>query len=161
MTVDKSAVVLAVRAALDDELRSLVAAASMALDEATSEESKAENKYDTRSLEASYLAGAQSERALALKQVIAFWNVFQPRAYIADTPIGAGALVQVEDERGARWCLLAPSGGGRRVTVDGVEVTVVDLRTPLGRALVGAVEGDEVEVGTPQGVRWLEVVAVG
>ena len=51
----KTAVIAAVRNALEAELRALVAAASLALDEATSEESKAENKYDTRSLKASYL----------------------------------------------------------------------------------------------------------
>ena len=156
----KTAVIAAVHTALEAELRALVAAASLALDEATSEESKAENKYDTRSLEASYLAGAQSERTLALKQVIAFWNVFQPRDYSDDQPIGVGALVGLADARGERWCLLAPSGGGRRVSVDGREITVVDPRTPLGRALVGAAEGDEVEVRTPQGLRALEVTSV-
>ena len=50
-------------AALTSELDGYKRSARSAHEEATSEQSKAENKYDTRGLEAAYLAGAQSRQA--------------------------------------------------------------------------------------------------
>ena len=46
-------------------------AALHAHEAATHGESKAEDQYDTRGLEASYLAGAQSRRAMELEEALA------------------------------------------------------------------------------------------
>lgn len=50
------AVAHALHALLAADLRGVEAMARLASDEATSEDNRAENKFDTRSLEASYLA---------------------------------------------------------------------------------------------------------
>src|SRR4051812_31278987 len=60
MEMTKEELVKAIIAKLNHNLGILERAARAAHAEATHESSKAENKYDTRGLEASYLAGGQS-----------------------------------------------------------------------------------------------------
>jgi transcription elongation GreA/GreB family factor len=110
----------------------------MAIDEATSPESKAENKYDTRSLESSYLAAGQGARLVELRRLIS----------VLELPDRQFHLVRVGRAAPGRWYLLLPEGGGRRVTVGGDEVTVITPESPLGASLAGAEEGDEVAAGT-------------
>ncbi len=52
---------------IDLQLQQAVESAQQTIEAATHEENKPENKYDTRGLEASYLARAQSERVIDLK----------------------------------------------------------------------------------------------
>ena len=116
----RPAVVRALQAELHAELAAVLANAKAAYDEATHAESKAENQYDTRSLEASYLAAGQAERVAALRRLVAFHDALDPDVEAAETPVGHGSLVALEDEQGAlRWCFVAPDGGGRAVTVEG------------------------------------------
>ena len=121
------------------ELEHLEQVHEQALDEATSAESKAENKYDTRSLEASYLARGQAERILALRREVAFFQ----RA--SEQPQGP-PLLAVEEEDRTRWFLLAPLGGGRRVEIQHETVFVLTPQSPLGRQLVDAWEDDEIQL---------------
>ena len=60
---------------IERELAILKKAAKDTADYATDSENKPENKYDTRGLEASYLAGAQAQRVSEMQDVlIAFRN---------------------------------------------------------------------------------------
>jgi transcription elongation factor GreA len=59
----------------------------------------------------------------------------------ADGAVGVGSKVELEDEQGARMKVEISSVGG------------VSPDSPLGRALLGASAGDEVEVDAPSG-RW-------
>lgn len=146
MQPDKHAVREALLAALREDVGSLERLHGMALDEATGAESKAENKYDTRSLEASYLAAGQGARLLDLRQLLAAVEGWEVR------PAGDAAavfdLVAVGLNAPGAWLLLAPSGGGRRVRVAGADVLLVTPDAPLGRAVLGARADDEVEVTT-------------
>lgn len=155
--MDRSVVVAAVRAHLASDLAGVLANAEAAISEATHTESKAENKYDTRGLEASYLAAGASRRIAGLRQQLAFFEVMKD-------PTGAriqvGSLVCLEDEQGARWCFVVPGSGGGTVDVDGAGVALVSATSPLGRAMVGSEEGDAVAWETPRGPRELEVVEV-
>jgi hypothetical protein len=93
-------------ARLQSELDMLTRAAMATHAEATDEENKAEDKYDTRGLEASYLAHGQSkaaeETALALSQ----FQALTLRDFAAHEPISLGALVSP-----CRW---HRDRGGRR-----------------------------------------------
>ncbi|NCG19852.1 MAG: transcription elongation factor GreAB [Rhodobacterales bacterium] len=160
MSPAKPKVLAAIVAALDLELRSLVKATELALDEATNAETKPENKYDTRGLEASYLAGAQSERLLVLKQRVRFYGVFQAPDFTEDDPIRLGALVCLENDDGVRWVFMGPEGGGLTLDVDDHRVVVLSPRAPLGCALVGRRVGDGVKIWSPKGPRFWEIVEV-
>ena len=71
MTPDfKQKILAKLREKLEAEMQVMISAALIAREDATHEESKAEDKYDTRGLEASYLAGAQAKRAAELQRII-------------------------------------------------------------------------------------------
>jgi transcription elongation GreA/GreB family factor len=157
--MSKAAVLAAIRDVLAEELAAQKETAAAALDEATSEESRPENQYDTRSLEASYLAGALAERLAMLRQLCAFFDTWQPADFTGDAPIAVGALVSLAEEDEEWLCLLVPRGG-RKVSIDGAVVTLLSPSAPLGAALLGHVEGDEVEFHSPRGARTVEISAV-
>ena len=63
-------------------------------------------------------------------------------------PVGVGSKVELEDEQGARMELEISSVGG------------VSPDSPVGRALMGAMAGDQVEIVAPSGAWRARVVAV-
>ncbi|MFT7518856.1 MAG: transcription elongation GreA/GreB family factor [Kiritimatiellia bacterium] len=155
--MERPAAIAATIEHLTAELHTLIQVTKDALDEATGEQSRAENKYDTRGLEASYLAGAQSERLLELKRVLSFYGVLPTDDRDADAPIGMGSLVRIEESGRESWCLIAPDGRGRRVHVGDAALTLVSPTSPLGRSLIGGRTDDEVLLHAPQGVREIAI----
>src|SRR3954468_23477478 len=133
-------------------------AAKDAREAATHEEAKPENDKDTRAIEASYLAGAQANRVRDLSGIVNALEFLPLRAFGPADPIAAAALVEIDVE-GKRACyFLAPQGGGLRVTIDGVVVQVITPPSPVGRALLGRVAGEVVEVRTEGGLREYEII---
>jgi hypothetical protein len=117
----------AILAKLKLELGAVLAAAKSAHEAATHAESKAEDQYDTRGLEASYLAEAQAKRAAELERLV---RMYEALLATTDHPpaeaIGPGSLVELElagkrllslfsGDRGWRDLGLArrPAGAGR------------------------------------------------
>lgn len=163
-TVDKRALLRAVTTEIEAEAATLMRAALDAAEGATHPENKPENSKDMRSTEASYLAAGQAERVRDLERAIAVLSVMVVRDFAPGDEIALSALVEVIAAGRAQWLLIAGEGGGRRVRTqlgrESTEVQLVTPVSPLGRALVGAFVGDEVEVRTPQGVKVYEVVSV-
>ncbi len=104
-----------VLADLNRELDALIQSANAAHEAATHEESKAEDRHDTRGLEASYLAGAQRARIEVLKKVIASYHFLEARDFKPTDPISIGALVEVELDGKKLHYLLVSQGGGTSV----------------------------------------------
>ncbi len=121
-------------------------AARAAQFEATDEQSKAENKYDTRGLEASYLARGQSRQAAETEQALDEFRKLSGRAFAVGTPIDLGALVELKGGRDRMLLFVGPSMGGTEVVVDAEEITVVTPQSPLGQQLVGAKAGAKVKL---------------
>ena len=144
-------------AALHESLAAARAAHAAAVEGATHGEARAENDKDTRGLEQSYLARGQAQRVEELGVAVAAIETMAWRAFAADDPIDLGALVTADEDGNAQVFLLAPQGGG--LTLSG-GVQVVTPRSPLGRALLKARAGDDVEVQRPGGNRALAIVAV-
>jgi hypothetical protein len=142
----KAELFAAALAALRAELDAVEAMAAMARDEATSEETKSEGKYDTRATEASYLARGQAARIAALRELAAWFGQAPPPP---SPTVGLGSLVEVVGPRPG-WVLLAPAGRPT-VQVQGCPVRVTSPDAPLGQALWAAEEGDRVELIGPQG----------
>ena len=147
----------ALRATLEAELSILDAMVTAAREEATSAESRPENKYDTRALEASYLAAGQGERLATLRQLVAWARGLDAAPQSAALP---GALLHIQTDAGTRWLVLAPTGGPT-VQVDGHGISMVSTRSPLGQALAGSERDDAVEVDGPSGTYEAEVLYVG
>jgi transcription elongation factor GreA len=67
----------------------------------------------------------------------------------ASGEVGIGSTVEIEDDKGERMTLEISSVGG------------ISPDSPLGRALVGAKPGEEVEVNAPRGSWRARIVSIG
>jgi transcription elongation GreA/GreB family factor len=144
---------------LAEDLLQTEQAARAAYETATHEENIAENKYDTLGLEAAYLATGQARRAEAIRQAIANWHQFRPRPYDASKGIELGALVCLLESNDTQQLLfLGPDGGSMKLVRDAQLVQVISSASPLGRAMLGKREGDEVSIQVAQNLQQFEVM---
>ena len=90
------------------------------------------------------MAGAQTARAEALATAVSSLESFQPPALTDEDAIRVGAAVVVDDAEESRHYLLCDVGGGTKIDVDGTRWWVITPGSPLGRALIGKLAGDEV-----------------
>lgn len=144
--INKSDLFKKLKAEIDKQLQLAVDAVQVTLDVATHEENKPENKYDTRGLEASYLARAQSERVLDLKAVKVVVDSIKARDFSEGQPIAISALVQLETNGKNLWVLLLPKGGGQSFDYQGLSIKVITPDSPLGAQLVGKTVDDFIEI---------------
>jgi hypothetical protein len=134
--------------------------ARAAHDAATNEESKPENEYDTRALEASYLAGAQAKRAAEIDEVLSLFKNLVFRDFTAGDVIASTALVKVLIDGKPNTLLVMPKGGAVRLNFEGKIIQIVTPASSLGGALIGTRAGDVLEFEVGDKVRECEVVAV-
>lgn len=158
--MNKPGLVRALVSLLEQEIARATQAAQRTREGAIHEEARPENDKDTRALEASYLARGQAQRVVDLEQeskLIAFMTV---RDFAADDAIDLGALIQLESAESTQWYFLAPAAGGRSLTHDGLAIDIITPQAPLGRALIGRVRGDDLELRVAGRLRELAIVDV-
>jgi hypothetical protein len=144
--MDKVEIVRALKEQLREQYSRAIAAVQDAADAATGEDSKAESKYDTRGLEASYLAAGQVAQADQLKRELAAVEAFDFPNLSDDSPIKPGALVEAKLDGQTVHYLLAPGGGGLTIDIDdGGQVTVLGIEAPLRGNLLDQKVGGSVE----------------
>ena len=151
--VNKRAIIKKITAKLAGELELYFRAAQFARAEATHEQNKAEHKYDTRGLEASYLARGQSRQAAELEAAIAEFEKLNTQPFGNGEPIGMGALVELEHGGEKSFYFLGPRAGGTEVIHDRKEILVITPQSPLGEQLMGKKQGDQPQLnfgGTKQ-----------
>jgi transcription elongation GreA/GreB family factor len=158
--VDKAALIQQIIVALESELEGYARSARAAHAEATDEQSKAENKYDTRGLEASYLARGQSRQAAEVVDAIQRYQALGSEAFGPGEPVDLGALVELEDEGGRELYFLGPRAGGLEIVLAGRTVLVITPQSPLGQRLVGRKQGDRFEIPVSRKSRACRVTAV-
>jgi transcription elongation GreA/GreB family factor len=130
---------------LTSDLAMITRAALEAHANATDKENIPENKYDTLSLEASYLAQGQSKRAVEIERALSRFQKLKLQAFSEDSEVSMGALVCLEDPSGARrFLLIGPDAGGLVVKVGGHPVTVITPQSPVGQNLLSKFRGDPV-----------------
>jgi transcription elongation GreA/GreB family factor len=145
--MDKQQVIEAVIEELHRELQVYLKAAQAAHAEATHEQSKPENKYDTRGLEASYLARGQSRQAAEIINAIKQFQALSLTKWKAEDPIDVGALVELKEKAGGRgFYFIGPAGGGTEVRVAKKHILVITPASPLGQQLLEHKTGDKVEL---------------
>ena len=141
--MNKRELVQAIITKLQDELDLYRRAALAARAEATHEQSKAEHKYDTRGLEASYLARGQSKQAAEIEAAIAEFEKLLVADFGPGSEIQLGALVELKRAGQRDFYFLGPKGGGTEVSINGGdEVLVITPQSPLGEQLIGCKKGD-------------------
>ncbi len=132
-----------------------------AKDAATNEESKAENKYDTRGLEASYLAGAQAERSEKMKESLFYLQK------ITDEELGEKdkavllSLVKLEDEDGeVKNLFILPVQGGIKINLNSNIIQTITLSSPIGKIIYNKNIQDEVVLKQGDTKKYFEIIEI-
>lgn len=144
LPVNKPAVLDQLLAVLQAELATLTRAAQGAFAAATDPDSKAENKYDTRTLEASYVARGQAQRVAELQQAVQAFGALSGNTLESGAAITLGTLLILELPGELAHYFLGPFAGGTEVVHEGNEVVVITPASALGQKLIGRREGEVV-----------------
>ena len=108
---------------------------------AKSDEMKPDSKWDTRAIEAAYLAGAQDKRVKELEQYQRVLNDFRTTS---SEQVTIGSLVTTQFEFEEKTFFISPSIGGLKLQLS-KEITVLTPQSPLAKKFIGLEEGDEIE----------------
>ena len=119
MDIDKKAIITQILEELNERMDALCLSARAAYEGATHDESKSEDKYDTRGLEASYLAGAQAKRSHELETAISRYHNLKPRIFDDGDPIALTALVELEMDGATSLYFIGPVAGGIKLIQKG------------------------------------------
>ncbi len=139
--MDKRSVILKIIESLQSELETYIRAAKSSHAEATADENRAENKYDTRGLEASYLAAGQANKVSELESAItAFKDLLNQPTHEA---IEIGSLIELDQEGFTEFYFIGPTAGGTEVEVEGTEILVITSESPLGSQLISLNPGQK------------------
>jgi len=142
---------------LKKELSEVESAANSTRDLATADDLKSEGKYDTRAIEASYLAGAQAKRVEEIKLDIQMLEETE----LQNTPkLQMGSLALIEHNGQKRYYFLTSTSGGTMLTIDGQPVLVISVFSPLGSEALGLTKGESFEVETPKETRNYTILEV-
>lgn len=144
--MNKRTLVEKIIAQLRSEAELYAKAARAAHAEATHESSKAENKYDTRGLEASYLARGQSKQAAETAQALHEFASLFPRHFKEGDVIDVGAFVELKSKSQSAFYFVGPRAGGTEIVEDGKEILVITPQSPLGSQLIGQKQGDKIKL---------------
>lgn len=158
--MDKASVIQLIIAHLRQSLDAGTSAARASSAAATDPDSRAENKYDTRSLEASYLARGQALRVAETSDALAAFTSLQPRSFGPADPILEGALVELSGPDGRFFCFIGPAAGGTEIPCGDTTVMVVTRSSPLGSRLLRQTTGAVIEVSPGRPSSRLRILSV-
>lgn len=142
--MNKISIVQAILDALRSEFETLQRSSRETRASGNDAESKAEGKYDTRSIEENYLADGLARQAQAALEAAAAYDNFSAKDFAPGEPADLGALVRVRFTDSDEWFFLGPAGGGIEVPAGDQSATVITPESPLGSQLMGATEGQSI-----------------
>ena len=158
--MNKRILIKKIIARLTDELAVYFRAAQFSRAEATHESSKAESKYDTRGLEASYLARGQSKQAAEIESAIAEFQKLAVKTFGAGEAVDLGALVELEHGGENTIYFIGPRAGGTEVVHEKKEILVITPQSPLGEQLLGKKQGDQPQLNFGGAKQTARIVSV-
>lgn len=147
--MNKNALIKKIVEQLTAELELFTKAARASHAEATHEQNKAESKYDTRGLEASYLARGQSRQLAETEQSIQQFESLRLLEFGPKAPIDVSAFVELETKGERAFYFIGPRAGGTEIAHENMEILVITPQSPLGQQLMGKKHGDRltIEIG--------------
>ncbi len=158
--ISKRVIVRQIVEQLTEQLATLSGASRAMHADASDEQNKAEDRYDTRGLETAYLASSQARLATETEEALAVYQSLPLEKFQPDTPIALTALVELECNGSRMFYFLGPVGGGLEIRHQGTEVLVITPESPLGQQLIGKNVGDHIKLqrrGPAQGFRVVSV----
>lgn len=106
-------------------------------DLAQSEDFKSESKWDTRAIEASYLAGAQEKRVKELELEISQLKQLLSNITLKDS-ISAGSIVETKNK--VYFVTLAT--GGHKIVINNQTFDIISIKAPIFQKLME----EEIEI---------------
>ncbi|MDO9183945.1 MAG: GreA/GreB family elongation factor [Bacteriovorax sp.] len=155
--MDKKIILTKLIESLNLELIEVESAAKSTKDLVTADDLKSEGKYDTRAIEASYLASAQLKRVEEIKTDI---QMLEDIELIDAEKVQMGSLVLIEFKGQQRYYFLTTTSGGTMLMVDGNPVLVISVFSPIGNEALGLGAGESFEVETPKEMRTYKIIKV-
>ena len=159
MIVDKKKIVEVLIEKLNAELIEVEGAAKSTRDLVTAPDLKSEGKYDTRAIEAGYLASAQNKRVEEIKLDIQMLedlaSQIEPSARLQ---LGSLGLISCNGQE--RLYFLSTTSGGSMLMIDNHPILVISVFSPIGDAALGLGVGESFEVETPKETRQYEIIEV-
>lgn len=144
--MNKTAVVREIIAHLKDKVAQYHGAAKAAHAEATHEESRQEDKYDTRGLEASYLAAGQARQMEETAEALQMFASMVIPKFGPKDKIDIGALVELKSKEGNALYFIGPQAGGTEIVLRQQTILVITPQSPLGQQITGKAQGDKVRL---------------
>ncbi len=148
--LDKKLIVSQLIEHLEADLKSLEEVAHSAKEYVTDGDVKPEGKYDTRAIEASYLAGAQEKRVEEIKLDI---QMLKDLELHPTKTAQLGSLVKINYNKEDRFYFITSTAGGSIVNLNGSSILVISVFSPIGNAILNLEADDTFEVETPSGIR--------
>ncbi|MDB6112143.1 MAG: GreA/GreB family elongation factor [Pedosphaera sp.] len=158
--IKKARLLTQIVASLTENLGLLEKAARASHAEATHESSRAESKYDTRGLEAAYLAGGQARQAKEILDSIKLYEVMPLKDFAPDEPIDLTALVELDTDGTRATFFIGPKSGGLEIEDQGREIMLITPQSPLGQNLMGKTMGQRWTAKIGGSVVKYEIVSV-
>lgn len=154
--MEKNHLITLIKERISIDLEGARNAAIESAENATDEEARAENKYDTRGLESSYLASAQAQYAKELQEHSVAYSNFIPKAFSPSDPIALGALVTTLSSKGKERFFMGPAQGGLELETSDGNILVITPKSPLGSQLIGQRTGGKTNGGDPKTIIRIE-----
>jgi transcription elongation GreA/GreB family factor len=158
LSIDKQKIIDQLKHRLQVELDKAKQAFETTRKHTTSKELQAEGKYDTRSIEAGYLAGAQKKRVAELEQEVELLGEIN----IKHTPeaISVGSLAEIEFNQIKRLYFISSSSGGTLLKVDEHPILVISAFSPIGIQAIGLGRDESFFVERPDEVRQYQIINI-
>ena len=132
---------------LKQKLNQAISAANEAHAAAVDDQSVAETQYDTLAIEASYLAEGQSRRVQELQIAIKDYQQLTLLDFDEHKAIALTALIQLKaDTQAQHWFFIGPAAGGFRCQIKAQHITVITPQSPMGLALLGKYQDDDIDI---------------
>lgn len=135
---------------LNNELHALEEAARSSRAYAIQDDLKSEGKYDTRAIEASYLAAAELKRVEELKQDVQMLEDLEVKE---SNHIELGALAILELNHKEQMMFFSPNLGGEIILIDQQTILIISVFSPIGNEALSLIEDESFEVETPKEIR--------
>lgn len=128
---------------------------SIAGDMATHSELKQEGKYDTRRIEASYLAGAQKARLMTMEADLNLLKAFAEHINTSreHDEVKVGSLVKFKffSTKNEKWVFILPGQAYPDYQFEGHSIDILSPNSPLVSAALGLEKDDDFEFLSPKG----------
>jgi transcription elongation GreA/GreB family factor len=158
--ISKRVIVQRIVEKLGEELAMLVGASRAMHTDASDEQNKAEDQYDTRGLETAYLASSQARLATVTEEALALYQTLKLQKFRPETPIDLTAVVELDSKVARTLYFIGPKGGGVEIGINGQEVLVITPESPLGQQLLGKKVGDRIQLQTSGPAQDFRIISV-